>query len=208
MSPNEQYITATSNFKDGHWLIGESNGAVRLVTAPDKVLISIRPKHVAVSYLYLQPTSIFIAYNTTCLLVERDTMNVIVTHTSYHKKSIRMGVVINSILATGDEDELILFWNKDKVRRYKVSVNMGQVVGKKLIIAGFDNRIRLYDINPQTGANKSHVFIGHTMGIYNMVAIDDSIFTSCSYDGTIRWWNTAVMSCFSYFNVFFYLSLV
>jgi len=36
-----------------------------------------------------------------------------------------MGLVINSILLTGDEDELILFWNKDKVRRYQISVNSG-----------------------------------------------------------------------------------
>lgn len=78
---------------------------------------------------------------------------------------------------------------------------MGDIVGKKLIIGGFDNRVRLYDIHPDTGAQKSHVFIGHTMGIYNMVVIDDGIFTTYSYDGTIRWWNTAVKSCFSFFNV-------
>lgn len=31
--------------------------------------------------------------------------------------------------------------------------------------------------------------------------IDDSIFTTYSYDGTIRWWNAQVKACFSYFNV-------
>lgn len=108
---------------------------------------------------------------------------------------------MSSILITGDEDELILFWNKEKVRRYKVSVNMGDVVGKKLIVAGFDNRVRMYDIHPDTGASKSHVFIGHTMSIFNMMVIDDGIFTTYSYDGTIRWWNTTVKACFSYFNV-------
>lgn len=96
---------------------------------------------------------------------------------------------------------MILFWNKDKVRRYQVSVNMGEVVGNKLIIAGFDNRVRLYDVNAESGAQKLHVFIGHTMDIFNLVTIDDGIFTSYSYDGTIRWWNTTAKNCFSYFNV-------
>lgn len=114
-----------------------------------------------------------------------------------------MGLVINTILATGDEEELILFWNKDKVRRYNISVNMGEIVGSKLIVAGFDNRIRLYEIDPDEGAKKTHVFIGHTLSIYNMVPIDDSIFTTYSFDGTIRWWNTQVKACFSYFNVHF-----
>lgn len=119
-----------------------------MVAAPDRLILTIRPKQTPVTYLYLQPTSIFIGYGTTCLLVERESLNIIVTHTSYHKKIIRMGLVINTILATGDEEELILFWNKEKVRRYNIPVNMGDVVGKKLIIAGFDNRIRLYDIDP------------------------------------------------------------
>jgi len=39
------------------------------------------------------------------------------------------------------------------------------------------------------------------MNIYNMVVIDDGIFTTYSYDGTIRWWNTQVKNCFSYYNV-------
>lgn len=58
-----------------------------------------------------------------------------------------MGLVLSSILVTGDEDELILFWNKDKVRRYQIGVNRGDIVGKKLIVAGFDNRVRLYDVH-------------------------------------------------------------
>ena len=182
-------------------MIGESDGNIRMVSAPDKLLVTIRPKETPVSYLYLQPTSIFISYGSTCMLVERETLNIVVTHTSYHKKPIRMGVVISSILVTGDEDEMILFWNKEKVRRYQVSVNMGEIVGSKLIIAGFDNRVRLYDINADTGAVKIHVFIGHTMDIFNMMVIDDGIFTTYSYDGTIRWWNTTAKSCFSYFNV-------
>lgn len=73
-----------------------------MVTAPDKLVVSIRPKESPVTYLYLQPTSMFLSYDTTCLLVERETLNIIVTHTSYHKKSIRMGLVISSILVTGD----------------------------------------------------------------------------------------------------------
>lgn len=43
------------------------------------------------------------------------------------------------------------------------------------------------------------------MNIYNMTVIDDGIFTSYSYDGTIRWWNTQVKACFSFFNVNFSL---
>ena len=58
-----------------------------------------------------------------------------------------MGLVLNSVLLTGDEDELILFWNKDKVRRYQIPVNIGDILGRKLIIAGFDNRVRIYDIS-------------------------------------------------------------
>jgi len=34
-----------------------------------------------------------------------------------------------------------------------------------------------------------------------MMVIDDGIFTTYSYDGTIRWWNTQAKSCFSFFNV-------
>ena len=66
------------------------------------VHFTIRPKTTAVSYLNLQPTSIFIGYQTTCFLVERESLNIVVTHTSYHKKNIRMGLVLNNILATGD----------------------------------------------------------------------------------------------------------
>jgi hypothetical protein len=39
------------------------------------------------------------------------------------------------------------------------------------------------------------------MNIYGLTVIDDGIFTSYSYDGTIRWWNTQVKACFSFFNV-------
>nr|BAJ97908.1 predicted protein [Hordeum vulgare subsp. vulgare] len=111
-----------------------------------------------------------------------------------------MGLVLNSVLLTGDEDELILFWNKDKVRRYQIGVNRGDVVGKKLIVAGFDNRVRMYEVNAESGLVKLHVFVGHVMSIYNLTVIDDGIFTSYSYDGTIRWWNTQVKACFSFFN--------
>jgi len=77
---------------------------------------------------------------------------------------------------------------------------MGDIVGKQLIIAGFDNRIRLYNIHHENGVQKVHVFLGHTMNIYNMIVLDDGIFTTSSYDGTIRWWNTQMKTCFSYFN--------
>ena len=80
---------------------------------------------------------------------------------------------------------------------------MGDVVGKQLIIAGFDNRIRLYNIHHENGVQKAHVFVGHTMNIYNMIVLDDGIFTTSSYDGTIRWWNTQMKTCFSYFNVIY-----
>ena len=112
-----------------------------------------------------------------------------------------MGLVLNSVLLTGDEDELILFWNKDKVRRYQIPVNIGDILGRKLIIAGFDNRVRIYDISSQSGISKHHVFVGHVMNIYNMMVVDDGIFTTYSYDGTIRWWNTQAKTCFSFFNV-------
>jgi hypothetical protein len=85
----------------------------------------MNPKAQPFTFLYLQPTSIFIGYHSSCVLIERDTLNIVVQHSSYHKKALRMGLVINSILLTGDEDELILFWNKDKVRRYQISVNSG-----------------------------------------------------------------------------------
>jgi WD40 repeat protein len=78
---------------------------------------------------------------------------------------------------------------------------MGDVVGKKLIIAGFDNRVRIYDMHPDTGIQKQHVFVGHVQNIYSMVVVDDGIFTTYSYDGTIRWWNTQAKNCFSYYNV-------
>lgn len=45
------------------------------------------------------------------------------------------------------------------------------------------------------------MFIGHVMNIYNMTVIDEGIFATYSYDGTIRWWNTQAKSCFSFFNV-------
>ena len=115
-----------------------------------------------------------------------------------------MGLVLNSILLTGDEDELVLFWNKEKVRRYQIPVNRGDIVGRKLILAGFDNRVRIYDVHSQTGIQKLHVFVGHVMNIYNMVVLDDGIFTTYSYDGTIRWWNIQVKACFSFFNVLFF----
>lgn len=114
-----------------------------------------------------------------------------------------MGLVLSSVLITGDEDEVILFWNKEKVRRYKIPVNMGDVVGKKLIIAGFDNRVRIFDMHPDNGIQKQHVFVGHVQNIYNMAVIDDGIFTTYSYDGTIRWWSAQAKNCFSYYNVIF-----
>ena len=79
-------------------------------------------------------------------------------------------------------------------------------MGRKLIIAGFDNRIRVYDVHSETGIQKLHVFVGHVMNIYNMMVIDDGIFTTYAYDGTIRWWNIQVKACFSFFNVLLSLS--
>ena len=66
----------------------------------------------AVLYLYLQTTSFFIGYHGSCFLIERESLKIVVTHSSYHKKPVRMGLVLSSVLITGDEDELILFWNK------------------------------------------------------------------------------------------------
>jgi len=77
---------------------------------------------------------------------------------------------------------------------------MGDVVGKRLIIAGFDNRVRIYDMHPDNGIQKQHVFVGHVQNIYNMAVIDDGIFTTYSYDGTIRWWSAQAKNCFSYYN--------
>jgi WD40 repeat protein len=85
---------------------------------------------------------------------------------------------------------------------------MGDIVGKKLIIAGFDNRVRIYDVHPDNGIQKLHVFIGHVQNIYNMQVIDDSIFTSYSYDGTIRWWNIQAKNCFSYYNVIIFIYII
>ena len=87
------------------------------------------------------------------------------------------------------------------MRRYQIPANRGDVVGKKLIVAGFDNRVRLYEVNSESGLHKLNVFVGHVMDIYNLVVVDDGIFTSYSYDGTVRWWNVQVKSCFSFFNV-------
>lgn len=87
------------------------------------------------------------------------------------------------------------------MRRYAVPVNLGDVVDMKLILAGFDNRVRIYEVHSENGIQKLHVFVGHVMNIYRLMVIDDGIFTSYSYDGTIRWWNSQVKSCFSFFNV-------
>lgn len=111
-SQKEEFITAVSNFLEGYWLIGDSDGSIRLVSSPDVVHFSIKPKPTPVAYLNLQPTSIFIGYQSSCLLLQRDTLNIVVQHSSYHKKPVRMGLVLSSILLTGDEDELVLFWNK------------------------------------------------------------------------------------------------
>lgn len=205
-SHKDEFVTATSNFLEGGWLIGDSEGTIRLVSAPDTVHMSIKPKAAPVFFLHLQPTSIFIGYPSGCILLERDTLNIVVQHSSYHKKAVRMGLVLSSILVTGDEDEIVLFWNKDKVRRYQIPVNRGDIVGRKLVVAGFDNRIRIYDVHTESGLQKLHVFVGHVMNIYNLTVIDDGIFTSSSYDGTIRWWNIQVRSCFSFFNVLPFLS--
>lgn len=70
-SHREEFITATSNAADGHWLIGESDGSIRLVSAPDNVHLTIKPKNMPVLYLYLQPTSFFIGYHGACFLIER-----------------------------------------------------------------------------------------------------------------------------------------
>ncbi len=83
-------------------------------------------------------------------------------------------------------------------------------MGKKLIIAGFDNRIRLFDLHAENGLQKLHVFVGHVQSINYIQVIDDGIFVTCSYDGSVRWWNTQAKNCFSYYNViyFYYIYLV
>lgn len=70
-SHRDEFITATSNIVDGYWLIGESDGSIRLVSAPDSVHLTIKPKNMPVLYLYLQPTSFFIGYYGICFLIER-----------------------------------------------------------------------------------------------------------------------------------------
>jgi len=101
-SHKEEFITATSNFLDGCWMLGESDGSIRLVSAPDYLHFNIKPKNLPVAFLHLQPTSIFIGYHSACLLLERDTLNIVVQHNSYHKIPVRMGLVLSSILVTGD----------------------------------------------------------------------------------------------------------
>ena len=111
-SHTEEFVTATSNVVDGFWLIGGSDGSIRLVSAPDNLHLTIKPKNMPVLYLSLQPTSFFIGYHGACFLIERENLNIVVTHSAYHKKPVRMGLVLSSVLVTGDEDEVILFWNK------------------------------------------------------------------------------------------------
>ncbi len=62
-------MTATSNVLDGYWLIGDSDGNIRLVSAPDNVHLTIKPKNMPVAFLFLQPTSFFIGYVGTCYLI-------------------------------------------------------------------------------------------------------------------------------------------
>lgn len=77
---------------------------------------------------------------------------------------------------------------------------IGEIVGIKLVLAGNDNRIRLYEVNDE-GLKQLWMFIGHTMPVYRLTVIDDGIFTSYSYDGTVRWWNVPAKVCFNYFHV-------
>lgn len=70
MSHKDEFITATSNLVDGYWLIGGSDGSIRLVSAPDNVHLTIKPKNMAISFLYLQQTSFFVGYmNGLCYLL-------------------------------------------------------------------------------------------------------------------------------------------
>jgi hypothetical protein len=68
-SHKDDFITATSNFLDGSWLLGDSEGTIRLVSAPDVVHMSIKPRGAPVLFLHLQATSIFVGYNSACLLL-------------------------------------------------------------------------------------------------------------------------------------------
>lgn len=43
-STREEFITSVSNFNEGFWMYGESNGNIRLVAAPDRQVACIRPK--------------------------------------------------------------------------------------------------------------------------------------------------------------------
>lgn len=49
------------------------------------------------------------------------------------------------------------------------------------------------------------MFIGHVQGINKIDVIDDGIFVSGSYDGSVRWWSTQAKNCFSYYNVIYLL---
>lgn len=71
-------------------------------------------------------------------------------------------------------------------------------------MTSFDNKLRLYEVNDD-GLKKLHVFSGHTMPIYRLSVIDDGIFISYSYDGTIRWWNVQAKTCFNYYHVNIYI---
>lgn len=132
-------------------------------------------------------------------------MSVVVSHNSYHKSTILFGTILNNILITADDTETILYWNKDKVRRYSIPVILGDCVGNRLLLSGSDNRIRLYEVNDE-GLRQMYVFIGHVMPVYRMTVIDDGIFASYSLDGTVRWWNVAAKLCFNHYNVHVFLS--
>jgi hypothetical protein len=52
-------VTAVSNVVDGSWLIGGSDGTIRLVSAPDKVHLTIKPKNMAVLVLIFTADFVF-----------------------------------------------------------------------------------------------------------------------------------------------------
>lgn len=84
---------------------------------------------------------------------------------------------------------------------------LGKVIGNKLLLTGRDNRVRLYEVNFE-GLKQVFVFIGHVMPIYRITVIDDGIFASYSYDGTVRWWSVPAKLCFNYFHVLIVINLV
>lgn len=127
-----------------------------------------------------------------------------ITFISEHKKSIRCIVFLDNekLFATASDDGIIKLWDFKKMEIKKTfNAQANKIltmiqVGEKLVSAGNDQKIHIWNFKDEESISENKLFVGHYGVIHYLLELPNDKLMSGSYDKTIKCWDLKTGKCY------------